>query len=211
MTEEMIAEQLALPHVPDFLKGRVRRLLVPVISRTTVPAVDGNCYRLAKQCVRLGGKHFRYFEGTWQPQFDPAGPDTDGPRPHAWFTVFGFIVDLFEEIMIAENGDEGWEHFGVIFCSRCRSQVAVPHGFRCRRCHNTAHRRRTPNVCIDCEKKPRAGGLTRCVECQKKRLARDLKRRQFDGAHDPLGKHYDSEKFLGQPDVKLGFVTDRPR
>jgi hypothetical protein len=108
-----------------------------------------------------------------------------------------------------------WFRDGIRLCSRCNWHPVAKAHFtnrdlnRCRHCIDNAHKRRTRHVCIDCEKAPRAGDLTRCTKCQKKRLARELKQRQFDGAYDPFSKHFDSEKFLGQSGVELGWAVQR--
>jgi hypothetical protein len=83
----------------------------------------------------------------------------------------------------------------VRLCSRCKSKpVAKFMGqdlMRCQRCIDTAHKNRTPDNCIDCEKRSRENGFTRCAECQAKRSVRDrryqnkliMKNRLFGRSH----------------------------
>ncbi len=161
---------LVLPHVPEPIKNRVRVLVEPLIPKLP-PIVQGNCYQLAKRAVRLGGRHFRYVEGVWYRQFEP-----DGKMQHAWFTVFGFCVDLFQEVEILENGPETWIHEGILFCSRCRSRPVGLKKFRCEQCTGFAHNY-SKDLCAHCEKAPRENGLSRCARCQERRLKLEKSRR----------------------------------
>jgi hypothetical protein len=97
---------LNLPHVPEEHRAEIRDLLQPILARVTTPIEQGRCYELAHEIVALANDdRVRYVEGTWQRYLEP-----DGPMAHAWVTIDGFVVDLFEEEFILENGDENWIH-----------------------------------------------------------------------------------------------------
>jgi hypothetical protein len=177
---------LTLPHVPSILQYKVRRILHTIIPRITTPSVPGNCYRLAREIKKLGGTLVQYRCGVCSSPLHPTEPNS----PHAWNSIYGFVVDLFEEISIAEDGDE-WSH--TAFCSRCqRRPVALILGrlqARCSHCIRTAHRY-DESLCAHCEKRPRAFGLSRCGRCQIKRLKLEQVQRQREGRYNPFSKYF---------------------
>jgi hypothetical protein len=103
------ARDLALPHVPNSERPRIRKRLSPWLANLKHGVKSGWCWKLA-QLLALTAQEddVKYVEGVWSRTYELESGER--PVPHAWVTVEGYRVDLVGEFFSWRCGDNEWDY-----------------------------------------------------------------------------------------------------